>query len=186
VRLQLPDTISRHTHSNSFVVMPEQRNVQGTLFGGIVVAEAFELAYYAAKYFVRGRPFAPIAMDEAIFLQPIAPGDMVNMKASVVHSEASVFRVRVVVHLVDPMDPERWPSRTNSASFVFAAPHDFSASVVPETYPQMLMHVHASRQAAEQPPCPNMLETLHEYLHKNEEKKKVLITDPGNHDGVTT
>jgi acyl-CoA hydrolase len=35
------------------VIYPEQRNVQGTLFGGWVAAQGFELASFVAKFFAQ-------------------------------------------------------------------------------------------------------------------------------------
>ena len=53
------DTVAHHTHTACFVAFPEQRNVHGKLFGGWVTGTAFDIAYYAARFFVRGRPFVP-------------------------------------------------------------------------------------------------------------------------------
>ena len=55
-RARGPDTMARHTHTSCFVAFPEQRNVHGKLFGGWVTGTAFDIAYYAARFFVRGRP----------------------------------------------------------------------------------------------------------------------------------
>lgn len=163
-RPELPDTIESHTHSNSFVVMPEQRNIHGTLFGGEVATQAYELAYYAAKYFARGEPFVPMGLDEAIFVQPIGLGNMVNFRACVVHSEDTLFRVQVHVNVVDPTDPGRLPSRTNYLRFVFAAHPDFQRTIVPETYGEMLMHVDAARRHAVERPSSELLREVHRYL----------------------
>jgi len=55
------------------------RNLHGKAFGGFVASTAYDLAYFAARYFVRGSPFAPVGLHEATFLQPVAIGDMVRL-----------------------------------------------------------------------------------------------------------
>merc|ERR1712151_186711 len=94
----------------------------------------------------------------------------VKMTAHVVHAERSIFRVMVLFHVVDPTDPNRWPTRTNTIMFVFAGHPDFRRNIVPETYPEMLMHVGAARRAAEEQPCSEMLQSLFEYLREQENK----------------
>ena len=83
-----PDAVSSHTHSSSFVIYPEQRNLNGKAFGGFVASTAFDLAYFAARYFARDAPVVPIGLDEAVFHTPVAVGDMVTMTACVVHCAA--------------------------------------------------------------------------------------------------
>ena len=70
-----------HTHVSSTVVFPNDRNVHGKAFGGFVIRSAYDLAYLAARYFTRGKPFVPVGFDDAIFLLPVAIGDMVRFEA---------------------------------------------------------------------------------------------------------
>lgn len=90
------------------VVSPDSRNMHGRAFGGFVMRRAYDLGYLAARYFTRGQPFVPLGIDEAIFVLPVAIGDMTRFTARVVHSgEDGVFRVFVTMDVIDPTDPDR-------------------------------------------------------------------------------
>ena len=43
--------------------------------------QAFDLAFYAARFFAGASAVAPLGLDEALFLQPINIGDMVTFTA---------------------------------------------------------------------------------------------------------
>lgn len=143
-------TVAQHTHHASLVVFPEGRNVHGKTFGGFVASQAFDLAYYAAQYYVKG-PFASLGLDEAIFLQPVSIGDMVNFHARVVHARGGVFRVSVNVDVVDPSDVTQRPLRTNFLRFVFAAHPEAVHPVLPVSYAEILGYVNAQRRHALEP-----------------------------------
>ena len=135
--------------------MRSQRNVHGKLFGGFVASHAFDLAYFAARYFVRGTPFVPLGLDEAVFVQPVAIGDMVRMSAAVVHcGDDGIFRVLVNAGVLHPDDPGRQPQRTNVLRFAFAAHPDGHRTVLPQTYQELLWHVDAARRHAVEAPTP--------------------------------
>lgn len=163
-RGELPETVGQHTHSTSFVVFPEQKNVQGTLFGGDTASKAYELAYFAAKYFMRGKPFVPIGLDDAVFLQGVEIGDMVRFTARVVHAADSVFRVFVTAEIVNPRDPHQYPNRTNNLRFVFAALPADMHTVLPQTYREILWHVDASRTHEIERRSDDFLAEIHDYL----------------------
>jgi acyl-CoA hydrolase len=115
-----PRTVGQFTFRSSFVAFPEQRNVFGKVFGGFVAGQAANLATYAATFFVRGAPLVSLGVDEAVFLQPIAIGDMVTFTARVAHASHNTCRVFVTVEVRDPLDPGRLPKRSNRLIFVFA------------------------------------------------------------------
>ena len=101
-----------------------------------------------------GRPFVPLGLDEAAFLQPVAIGDMVRFEAKVVHAADAIFRVAVRVGVVEASDPARLARRTNRLMFVFATDrtaHD-AAAVLPETYQEVLLQVEAARRHAVEGP----------------------------------
>ena len=160
-RMDLPDDIAMHTHVSSTVVFPNDRNVHGKAFGGFVIRSAYDLAYLAARYFTRGKPFVPVGFDDAIFVQPVAIGDMVRFTARVVHSgDDGVFRVFVTMDVIEPTDPDRLPQRSNNLMFVFAANPECRRSVLPTTYSEVLMHVKAARNHASRGLSPTVREDL--------------------------
>ena len=116
LRPPAPSTVAGHTFTSCNIVFPEvwpsslcsapltgslasnlvcgkNRNVHGKTFGGFVVGHSFNLAYYAAQLFTRGKTIVPLGLDEAVFLQPIAIGDLVNFTARVVHATNNTCRV---------------------------------------------------------------------------------------------
>ena len=168
-----PDEIEYHTHSSVAVVFPEKRNVHGKAFGGFVASSAYDLAYYAARYFVRGAPFVPVGLDEALFMRPVAIGDMVRFKASVVHAgDDGVFRVAVTMGVTDPTDPARWPTRTNRLMFIFATSPRDCPRVLPRTYGEVLMHVDAARRHTSEGVGPAVQAELNAFFHKCEMQRR--------------
>ena len=142
VRAEKLETIAHHTHHKAVIVYPESRNLAGNTFGGFVMAQAHDLAHYAARYFVRGAPLAPFGLDEAVFHQPVSVGDMASFTAKVVHCGTDgVFRVFVTVGIVDP---HNWsaPQRTNRLLFTFATSPE-AAPTLPTTYSEILMYTEA-------------------------------------------
>jgi acyl-coenzyme A thioesterase 9 len=140
-----PPMVSDFTFRSSTVIFPEKRNVHGKLFGGFVMDEAQKLAQYTATFFAHGASVIPLGIDEAIFLQPIAVGDMVTFTARLVHSTETTCRVLVIVEVRDPSDAARVPIRSNRLMFVFGGNH-FRAGIVPNTYQEILMHLDAQRR----------------------------------------
>ena len=133
------------TFRSSYVIFPERRNVHGKLFGGFVMAQAYNLALYTSKVFARGGAVEPLGIDEAVFLQPISIGDLVTFTARLVHATQHTCRVFVTVEVRDAADPGRLPLRSNRLIFPFAAKSPPGA-VLPNTYREMLMHIEAERR----------------------------------------
>jgi acyl-coenzyme A thioesterase 9 len=152
-----PRTVAEYTFHSSVVIFPEDRNVHGKLFGGYVMSQAYNLALYAVKFFARSScgndhdSIIPLGIDEAVFHQPIAIGDLVTFTARVVHATEFTCRVFVTVSVRDPSDTERLPQRSNRLMFVFCAktPHEVDGVcnfVLPNTYSEVLMHLEAERR----------------------------------------
>lgn len=153
-RHTMPETVAQHTYSSCMVIYPESGNIHGKMFGGAVAAQAFDLAYFAAKCFMRDVPFEPTGLDEASFYLPVGIGDLVVFTARVVHCAEATLRVFVVVDavhdLTSPLDftsrTREGSKRTNILNFVFTTHPDFKREIVAETYPDMLLQVDAIRQ----------------------------------------
>jgi len=168
-RLDLPDEVAMQTHQAATVVFPDSRNMHGRAFGGFVMRRAYDLGYLAARYFTRGQPFVPLGIDEAIFVLPVAIGDMTRFTARVVHSgEDGVFRVFVTMDVIDPTDPDRLPQRTNKMMFVFAANPARRRTVLPGTYQEILMHVKGAREHARRGVAPSVRADLAHFFRESE------------------
>ncbi|KAL3928120.1 MAG: hypothetical protein SGBAC_012781 [Bacillariaceae sp.] len=155
-----PPTVNEYTFRSSRVIFPEQRNVHGKLFGGFVMAEGQSLAQYAATFFAMGKPILPMGIDEAIFLQPVALGDMVTFTARLVHATATTCRVNVTVEVRDPAAPSQVPIRSNRLVFVFGGDFSNRPSILPESYKEILMHVDARRRHAVEGPWDEEVEAI--------------------------
>eukprot|EP00977_Amphora_coffeiformis_P008966 scaffold2033_cov164-Amphora_coffeaeformis.AAC.5 len=121
--------------------------------------ESEKLAQYAACFFAKGKPVIPLGIDEAVFLQPIAIGDMVTFTARVVFSTATSCRVLVTVEVRDPADAERVPLRSNRLMFVFGG-DSFRSGIVPETYSEILMYLDAQRRHAVEGPTEEQVKSI--------------------------
>jgi len=142
------DTVGGNTHHSAFVVFPEQRNVHGKLFGGFVACQAFDLAYFAAHFFVRGARFLPLGLDDAVFLQPVAVGDLVKLTTRVVFATDGLFQVSVIAEVLDPVHVDRLPQRSNHLRFSFAEHPESQRTILPETYQEVLLHAMGARNHA--------------------------------------
>ena len=161
-RRSIPPKVADFTFRSSTVIFPEQRNVHGKLFGGAVMEEAQRLAQYTATFFAQGNPLLSFGIDEAIFLQPIAIGDLVTFTARVVHSTARTARVLVTVEVRDPADRDRVPLRSNRLMFVFGGKHFPPHSIVPERYGEILMHMDALRRHTVEGPFQDEVDAIWE------------------------
>jgi acyl-coenzyme A thioesterase 9 len=169
------ENVSDHSHSNAFIVFPEQRNVHGKTFGGYVVSQAFDSAYVAATRYLKGRPFAAVGMDEAIFLQPIGIGDLIDFHCRVIHSDPAtgVFRVSVYVTVLDKQDPTREKiMRTNYLRFIFAAEPKSIPLVLPSSYSEILGYVNAERRHIVEPVSTRSLSDISEFLAESSAANK--------------
>eukprot|EP00467_Chlorarachnion_reptans_P006133 CAMPEP_0114536474 /NCGR_PEP_ID=MMETSP0109-20121206/29028_1 /TAXON_ID=29199 /ORGANISM="Chlorarachnion reptans, Strain CCCM449" /LENGTH=271 /DNA_ID=CAMNT_0001720227 /DNA_START=1 /DNA_END=816 /DNA_ORIENTATION=- len=166
------ELVRTHTHSVCQTIFPEGRNVHGALFGGYIMHEGFDIAHFAAKYFMGGDPIA-IGLDEAVFVQPVAVGDMLKFTARVVHVACRVVRVNVVVEVLHPdafgpgrvadalntnFDGRVVGKRSNRMMFLFLHSKKGETTdgclpqVVPDSYKEILMHVDALRRQKEEGP----------------------------------
>lgn len=167
------------------VVYPESRNVHGKSFGGFVVEESHTIAQFAADFFLHAdqeqeandnddfsfeRP-TPVGLDEAIFFQPISIGDHVTFTARVVHATPFICRVYVVVEVQNPTDRNRQPLRSNCVSFLFScgATKQFP-EIVPDTYPDILMHMKASRRYMEEGPSDEYIARIRKDIRERKDQ----------------
>jgi acyl-coenzyme A thioesterase PaaI-like protein len=70
---------------NTFTAQPQQRNLQGRIFGGFLMRRAFELAHSAAYLFSAARP-RTVTVDEIQFRAPVNVGDLLRFRSWVLRT----------------------------------------------------------------------------------------------------
>ena len=136
--------------STVLVVYSEQENRFGSLFGGFIAQNAYELAYLTAFAF-NGEVPECAGFDEMIFREAVNIGDLVRFTARVVHTHGRVMRILVTVQVQNPRDLEQ-QSQTNSLMFVFLQPHLRVLEILPDSYDEVLMYLDARRWQIERGP----------------------------------
>ncbi len=81
--------------SKLFVVRPQDLNHAGTLFGGVMMAMADELAFIAATLRFPGSTFVTKVFCEFDFSRGAVEGDIVRIEAEVIGRGRSSVRVAV-------------------------------------------------------------------------------------------
>ena len=84
-----------------YLVMPQQANPQGTVFGGAIVSWIDMTAAMAAQRHC-GREVVTAGIDSLVFRQPIQIGDHVILRAAVNYVSRSSMEVGVQVIREDP------------------------------------------------------------------------------------
>jgi acyl-coenzyme A thioesterase 9 len=89
------------------VCHPQERNLHDLMFGGILMREAFELAFAAASLYCRGRPLFR-AIDELAFVHPVPIGSILQFTATIVYTavegDSKSGNSELIVHVETP----RW------------------------------------------------------------------------------
>jgi acyl-CoA hydrolase len=114
----LPKTVKQSQHESSELMMPQNANVMGHVFGGKVLAMMDTTAAIAALRHAR-MPCVTASIDRVDFREPIHVGDLVIMKASVNFAGRTSMEVGVRVEAEDLMTGRR--RHTNSCYLTFVA-----------------------------------------------------------------
>ncbi len=128
-------TVKESQHETSEIMMPQDANILGPVFGGAVLAMMDKAAAVAAIRHAR-RSCVTVSIDRVDFKEPIHVGDLVVMKASVNYAGRTSMEIGVRVETEDMINGIR--RHTNSAYITFVAidrngrPIDVP-EVVPET-----------------------------------------------------
>ncbi|KDD73141.1 hypothetical protein H632_c2492p0 [Helicosporidium sp. ATCC 50920] len=108
---------------SAFVCQPQQRNIHGRVFGGLLMRRAYELAFVAAYQYAGAVPRS-LGIDEVQFKHPVNVGDLIHFNARLLWGAASdsdpgrgCCHVQVQALVVQP---EKVTSRvTNTFDFAF-------------------------------------------------------------------
>ncbi|KAI3639094.1 hypothetical protein MIR68_002624 [Amoeboaphelidium protococcarum] len=103
------------------ICFPQERNMHGSVFGGFLMREAFELAYATATLYIKARPLT-VAMDEIAFKKPVPIGSILKFSSEVVYAEGEphrTFQVSVIAEVLSP-DNHYKSQVSNTFFFTFA------------------------------------------------------------------
>ncbi len=106
---------------NSFLTQPQQTNMHGSIFGGLLMRRAFELSFATAYLFFGSRPKF-IEVDDITFQAPVAVGELLTFHSRVLytlpgggdlkldgHNSLAMIEVEAFV-----MDPEHVDSKLSN------------------------------------------------------------------------
>ncbi|CAG0896452.1 unnamed protein product [Cyprideis torosa] len=78
--------MSECRQSNVFMCHPEYRNLYGTIFGGWIMRQMYELSFSTAWIFMKEKPMDRF-LNEVEFQAPVMAGALLQLEASVVYTE---------------------------------------------------------------------------------------------------
>lgn len=79
------------------IVMPEQINPHGTLFGGVIMTWIDKVAYMCAQNYAERISVATASMDQMKFIRPVHMGDQVAIQARVSYTEGASIEIDVTL-----------------------------------------------------------------------------------------
>ncbi|MCE9602956.1 MAG: acyl-CoA thioesterase [Gemmatimonadetes bacterium] len=141
VRAALPVSASRH--ESSALMMPEDANLLGNVFGGAVMALMDKTAAVCAMRHAR-QQCVTVSVDRIEFREPIHVGELVVLKASVNFVGRSSMEVGVRVEAEDLRTGLR--RHTNSCYLTFVA---IDAAGRPAEVPAIIAESHEERRRYE-------------------------------------
>lgn len=111
------------------IVLPSHANALGTLFGGMLMSWIDIAAAICAQRHAR-RIAVTVSVDALTFVAPIHVGDMVNLRAKVVHTGRTSMMIAVEVSAESPLKGKKVHCVTAYLSFV-ALNNDKKPTAVP-------------------------------------------------------
>ena len=108
---------SDSTVTSRYLVMPDQANPQGTVFGGVIMAWIDMIASMAAQRH-SGRPVVTASIDSLSFRHPVSVGDHVILKACINYVGTASMEVGVRVIREDPYTGTQTIATTAHLTFV--------------------------------------------------------------------
>ena len=111
-------TVTESQHESSEIMMPQDANILGHVFGGAVLAMMDKVAAIAAFRHARTN-VVTVSIDRVDFKEPIHVGDLVVMKASVNFVGRTSMEVGVRVEAEELLTGRR--RHTNSCYVTFVA-----------------------------------------------------------------
>jgi acyl-CoA hydrolase len=132
--MRLVKTVRESRHETSELMMPEHANNMGHVFGGVILSMMDKTAAIAAFRHSRA-PVVTASIDRVDFREPIHPGDLIVMQASVNYAGRTSMEVGVRVEAEDLLTGRR--RHTNSCYLTFVAVDRNGRPIeVPEVKPE--------------------------------------------------
>lgn len=110
--------VSESAATMSQVMMPNDANNLGNVFGGVILSLVDHVAGVAAIRHAR-QPCVTVSMDQVVFREPIHLGELVTAKASVNYTGHTSMEVGVYVEAENVLTGER--RHTNSCYVTYVA-----------------------------------------------------------------
>ena len=127
-------TVRESQHETSELMMPEHANNMGHVFGGVILSMMDKTAAIAAFRHSRAA-VVTASIDRVDFREPIHPGDLIVMKASVNYAGRTSMEVGVRVEAEELITGRR--RHTNSCYLTFVAVDRNGRPIdVPELVPE--------------------------------------------------
>lgn len=128
-----------------YLVMPDQVNTYGTVFGGVIMSWIDMVAGMVAQRHSEGVSVTA-SIDQIVFITPICVGDHVILKASVNYVGTTSMEIGVRVTREDPVTGQRIHATTAFLTFVGLdekrCPR-IIPDIKPETEEERLRYTHA-------------------------------------------
>jgi uncharacterized protein (TIGR00369 family) len=102
-----PKPASASRMSLAVITHPGQANHFGTLHGGVILRLVDECGACAAFRHAGGGRITTAAIDSMVFLNPVHPGERVELDAEVTYVGRSSIEARIEVHAESMARPER-------------------------------------------------------------------------------
>lgn len=100
-------TPSESTCESRKIVMPEQINPHGTLFGGVIMTWIDKVAYMCAQNYAERISVATASVDQIKFIKPVHMGDQVSLRAVVSYTEGASIEIDVTLHKEHPVTKQK-------------------------------------------------------------------------------
>lgn len=134
------------------VCHPQERNLHDLVFGGILMREAFELAFATCALYCRGRPLF-LAIDELAFVHPVPIGSILEFTSSIVYSEINnersvLMHVQVIADVVNVETKSRVTTNTFHLTFKHNSDGHLPDPILPDTYEEGVLYIEGRRRIA--------------------------------------
>ena len=135
----------RDTLQEAYEVMHIQdKNIQGTVFGGYIMKNAFELAYLCVRLFSGDKNPTLKNIDLINFIKPVNIGQILKFSCEVTYCDPKkgLVRVRVQAKGLKVKMDESASELTNELHMTFhAQPDEPLKLIMPKTYKQSLLYL---------------------------------------------
>ena len=141
-RISMADTIQKKTELKHL----SDRNVHGTVFGGTLMRESFELAFVTADLIApKGNSPHLVHISDTQFYKPVHAGNIVNYESVVNYIQGNNVSVNVTIDVLDKDEKGIKAERTNEFNVIF----DIGKSVgkiVPQSYKEAMQYIQGKRK----------------------------------------